>query len=107
MRVRRHRSRNWKLRPIVDMVREMHPCRQSDRIIETGGTAANTEEKSMKRVELPTALTIIKRIALADGTLKNGEYYLTKYQMIGLCKQWLKLTKPTPVQDDGVVPDGL
>ncbi len=39
-----------------------------------------------------TALTIIKAIALADGILPDGERYLTKYQMITLCKRWLEQT---------------
>lgn len=40
---------------------------------------------------LPTALTIIKAIALADGRLKGSPRYLTKYQMIRLCKNWLRM----------------
>src|SRR6266478_3662781 len=43
-----------------------------------------------------TALTdqpeLRKAIALADGILPGGERYLTKYQMITLCKRWLEQT---------------
>ena len=39
---------------------------------------------------LPSVLTIIKAIALADGVLRGGEGYLTKYQMIQLCKNFLE-----------------
>lgn len=38
----------------------------------------------------PTALTIIKKISLADGKLKGHEDYMTKYEIIRLCKLWLK-----------------
>lgn len=50
------------------------------------------QPKPHKSAGLPTALTIIKRIALSDGVLRGGEYYMTKYQMITLCKNWLRLT---------------
>ena len=45
---------------------------------------------SEKERKLPTALTVIKAIAAADGKLKTSPAYLTKLQMIRLCKNWLK-----------------
>lgn len=36
-------------------------------------------------------MTVIKAIAAADGKTKGNEAYLTKYQMITICKNWLKL----------------
>lgn len=38
---------------------------------------------------LPEAETVILAIALAGGTLPGHERYLTKLQMIQLCKTWL------------------
>lgn len=38
----------------------------------------------------PAAETIIQAIALAKGKLPGHERYLTKYEMIALCQQWLK-----------------
>lgn len=42
---------------------------------------------------LPSAKTVIQVIALADGKLKGHEYYLTKLQMIAICKTWLTKTQ--------------
>jgi len=55
------------------------------------GSRARKTARRMPAVTLPTALTVIRAIALAGGKLKGSEYYLTKYQMIGLCQRWLKL----------------
>lgn len=43
----------------------------------------------------PSARTVILAIALADGVLKGHPAYLTKYQMITLCRKWLELNKGT------------
>ncbi len=53
------------------------------------GTMRKIEAEHRIEEDLPTALTVIKAIALADGILLGGEGYLTKYQMIQLCKAWL------------------
>jgi hypothetical protein len=47
---------------------------------------AVTNAKNKKNA---TALTVIKAIAAADGALKENAAYLTKLQMIHLCKRWL------------------
>lgn len=44
---------------------------------------------SRESTSLPIALTVIKAIALSDGVLRGGERYMTKYQMIELCRKWL------------------
>lgn len=36
------------------------------------------------------AKTIVKAIAASGGTLKGHPAYLTKLEMISLCKAWLK-----------------
>lgn len=41
-------------------------------------------------MRLPTALTMIRAIALADGKLKGHPDYLTKYEMIAICREWLR-----------------
>lgn len=45
----------------------------------------------MKKKNAPTALTLIKAVAAADGKLKGHPRYLTKLQMITLCRRWLDL----------------
>jgi hypothetical protein len=52
-------------------------------------------EAEERATDYPTALTLIKAIACADGRLRGHEDYLTKMQMIGLCKAWLRLSRPT------------
>jgi len=46
-------------------------------------------ERKNKPSKLPTALTVIKAIASAEGRLKRSPHYLTKLQMIHICKTWL------------------
>jgi hypothetical protein len=38
----------------------------------------------------PEAEVVIRAIALASGKLPGHEYFLTKSQMIQICRQWLK-----------------
>lgn len=41
-------------------------------------------------VGLPTALTLIKAIALGGNFMKGHPEYLTKMQMVTLARNWLK-----------------
>ena len=43
--------------------------------------------------QLPTALTVIKKIALAYGYLPGHENHMTKYQIINLARRWLSYRK--------------
>lgn len=58
--------------------------------IEAGRLDEMTSGELARGPRLPTALTVIKAIAAADGVLPGGENYLTKYRMIKLCQAWLK-----------------
>jgi hypothetical protein len=43
--------------------------------------------------DLPSAGTIIQAIALAGGKLPGHEYYLTRQNMVDLCRRWLAAQK--------------
>lgn len=54
------------------------------------GTACNYPLDGTINMKItPSALTVIKRIALADGCLSGHENYMTKLKMIKLAKLWL------------------
>lgn len=50
---------------------------------------------SGERKDYPTALTVIKAIALSCQ-LKGGEYYMTKRQIVALCEAWLRIQRKSP-----------
>lgn len=42
-----------------------------------------------KLKDIPSSTTVIRAIAASDGKLSGHPGYLTKLQMIELCKKWL------------------
>ena len=62
-------------------------------------TAPTARAGTRKPATLPSAMTIIKKIALADGCLAGHPEYMTKYQIIGLAKAWLSVHKVLRVGD--------
>lgn len=59
-----------------------HTCRDRDALWQRARDAL--------KPELPSAETVILAIALAGGKLKGHQRFMTKYDMVRLCKAWLK-----------------